>query len=519
MRKAGGVWQVPARREPSLIGPRVFRFLNVDGSLDEVGWDGPLREKLWRYNQHYFDDLNAEDAASRSVWHAGLIEDWLVGNPPARGSGWEPYPTSLRIVNWIKWHRSGHRLSPEALHSLAIQARWLRQRLEIHLLGNHLFANAKALVFAGLFFEGAEADAWLDQGLRILRREIPEQILPDGGQFERSPMYHALALEDMLDLINLMRCHEVELGAGGRFAGTAGWAALAERMLDWLRVMSHPDGEIGLFNDAAIGIAPHPADLAAYAGRLGLKRRGVVGNDGTAGLVSVSVRELRNSGYIRLESADAVALLDVGPVGPDYLPGHAHADSLSFECSIFGQRVIVNGGTSRYGGGKEFTDRRLFERSTRNHSTVEIAGESSSEVWGSFRVARRAYPVDLEVCSEPTVVSVACSHDGYRRLPGQPTHRRVWRLVARCLLVEDRVSGEYPSVARFILHPEVRVDRQGADRLALRAGEGGCVNLDVIEGRLSLGPVHYSSRFGGLRETLCVEVALISGRSAVSLEW
>ena len=79
----------------------------------------------------------------------------------------------------------------------------MKKRLEVHLLGNHLFSNAKALVFAGIFFEGGEAGQWLEKGLSILAKQIPEQILSDGGQFELSPMYHALALEDMLDLCNI----------------------------------------------------------------------------------------------------------------------------------------------------------------------------------------------------------------------------------------------------------------------------------------------------------------------------
>ena len=66
-----------------------------------------------------------------------------------------------------------------------MQARWLARRVEWHLLANHLFVNAKALVFAGLFFEGPEADRWLSTGISILREEIDEQILPDGAQFER----------------------------------------------------------------------------------------------------------------------------------------------------------------------------------------------------------------------------------------------------------------------------------------------------------------------------------------------
>jgi uncharacterized heparinase superfamily protein len=203
LRASGGAWLPPAQREPSLVGPSRFRFMNVEHDLDQVGWDDPAVDRLWRYQQHYFDDLNAIDAASRADWQQALLTRWQRDNPPARGTGWEPYPVSLRIVNWIKWQLGGAALDADALHSLAVQARWLRQRLEWHLLGNHLFANAKALVFAGAFFDGTEAEGWLRNGLDIVQRELGEQVLADGGHFERSTMYHALALEDLLDLVNL----------------------------------------------------------------------------------------------------------------------------------------------------------------------------------------------------------------------------------------------------------------------------------------------------------------------------
>ena len=48
-----------------------------------------------------------------------------------------------------------------------------------------------------------EPELWLSKGLNIIKNELSEQILDDGGHFERSPMYHALLLEDLLDLTNL----------------------------------------------------------------------------------------------------------------------------------------------------------------------------------------------------------------------------------------------------------------------------------------------------------------------------
>jgi uncharacterized heparinase superfamily protein len=426
-----------------MLGPSTLRLLNQTEDISDRGWDNPDIEKLWRYNLHYFDDLNATDARSRREWHKALIERWVSENPPARGSGWEPYPTSLRIVNWIKWSLSGNQLPPVCVQSLAVQARWLAGRLETHLLGNHLLANAKALVFSGSFFEGSEAERWLETGLHLLQREIPEQILSDGGHFERSTMYHALALEDVLDLCN----------AAETFSDTvpelleqrSGWRSRVGPMRHWLAAMSHPDGEIGFFNDAAFAVAPSASELDDYAIRLGF---------GPRPSIVQGITYLADSGYVRLERDQAVALLDVAPVGPEYLPAHSHADTLAFELSLFGQRVLVNSGTSLYGQSAE----RERQRGTAAHNAVVIDGENSSEVWAGFRVARRAYPVGLTVEQNDPIV-IRCSHDGYDRLRGSPKHTRRWMLRGDTLQLEDRISGNFRRAeARFHLHPAVKVE-------------------------------------------------------------
>jgi len=95
------------------------------------------------------------------------------------------------VVNWIKWSLGGNSLSLKVRQSLAVQVRWLTRRVESHLQGNHVFANAKALVHAGLYFEGEEAELWLQRGLSLMQAQISEQVLIDGGHFERSTMYHA----------------------------------------------------------------------------------------------------------------------------------------------------------------------------------------------------------------------------------------------------------------------------------------------------------------------------------------
>lgn len=499
---------MPAQREPTLIASRCFEFLGETRSLDAVGWDGPGPEKLWRYNQHYFDDLNAKGCGERTEWHLDLLQHWLEANPPGKGNGWEPYPLSLRVVNWIKWALSGYPLPAGCIQSLAVQARWLTRRLEVHLLGNHLFSNAKALVFCGLFFEGPEADAWFRLGLSVLQAQVREQVLSDGGQFERSTMYHALALEDVLDLINLLECQGASLQqllheSCARFRQTA------TGMIDWLDTMCQPDGEISFFNDAAFGIAATPADLRAYAGRLNIVRPTTE---------PTRSRWLQPSGYVRLEASDAVALLDIAPIGPDYLPGHAHADTLSFELSVGAHRVLVNSGTSCYGSSGE----RLRQRGTAAHNTVVIGGADSSEVWSGFRVARRALPKDATVHIGQDALSCEAAHDGYARLPGRPIHRRRWLLRDGQLTISDIIerSGA-PAEARFHFHPDVAVvsDEGPANAGQVLLPDGRCIRWHVREGDARLEASTWHPRFGTTIPNRCLAVRLTHGRSKLTLSW
>lgn len=509
VRPPSNPWHSPARREPSLIGLNIFRFLGEEGALSEIGWDGPLREKLWRYNQHYFDDLNAKRAYERDDWQRQLLTGWIQNNPPGIGTGWEPYPTSLRIVNWVKWALCGNELSEACLHSLAVQTRWLIKRLEVHLLGNHLFANAKALMFAGLFFDGPEADRWLSKAFHILACEVPEQILPDGGHFERSTMYHALALEDMLDLINAANSFSASLDPTQQLQVTD-WKHRTQAMRTWLQAMCHPDGEISLFNDSAFNIAPSPAELEAYASRI----LGDIPSDAEASLV-----HLKDSGYVRLVYGPAVVLLDIAPVGPDYLPGHAHADTLSFELSVGKQRVLVNSGTSCYGD----SDERLRQRGTAEHNTVVVDGQDSSEVWGGFRVARRAYPFDLQIkhSEEASTSEIHCAHNGYSRLHGSPIHHRTWRIDEDSLTVADEVVGLHQiAEARFHFHPDaqVHIEPNKIEGQVLFSN-GTAMTWCIVrgEGRLESGTWH--PRFGSSISNICLTVKLIDGASMLHFSW
>lgn len=475
----------PPRRTPSMHGPDRFWFMHEEGRIDSPrAWNDAAKSDLWLYHLHSFDDLVAHRAASRREWHEALIRRWISDNPPTRGIGWDPHPTSKRIVNWIKWgfQRSDAALPVEVRHSLAVQTRWLQRRLEYHLLGNHLMANAKALCFAGLYFTGQEAASWYRTGWEIVRSELDEQVLADGGHFERSPMYHAIVLEDLLDLVNI---HESYGRALPRARDAAG------PMLSWLRTLCHPDGEIPFFNDAAVGTALTQDQLTDYARKLGIS------SPTTRKRSDRSLDDLPDTGYVRLEVGPAVALLDIAPLGPDYLPAHAHADTLSFELSLYGRRLLVNTGTSLYESGMQ----RSWERGTSAHNALVVDGENSSETWDSFRVGRRARVIKRSVDHSGEKVRVEGAHDGYTRLPGSPTHSREWHVDVDGMTVVDRIEGgdRHDASIWLHLHPSWTAIRLSASAARIEdrgGGDGECEVRFDGPGRLEIRDDYYAPEFG-----------------------
>jgi uncharacterized heparinase superfamily protein len=231
------------------------------------------------------------------------------------------------------------------------------------------------------------------------------------------------------------------------------------------------------------------------------------------------VLHLPQSGYIRLACGDAVTFLDVAQVGPDYLPGHAHADTLGFELSLGAHRVFVNSGTSIYGSGPE----RLRQRGTAAHNTVVVHGQDSSEVWSGFRVARRARPFGLQVeqaCGDLPAITVRCAHDGYCRLPGRPVHHRTWALSARALRVEDDVSpSAHEAFARFHLHPEVQASLDDPLGGSLRLPDGRRVQWRAEQGEPRLERGTWHPRFGSSQPNTCIVLRLTGGRSRLRLDW
>jgi hypothetical protein len=387
---------------------------------------------LWRYNLHYLEWICAlppEEALEAAL-------DWTRRHPPGPDAvGWAPYPTSLRLASLCLLAASAPLPAAEELWaSVWRQAEHLSRRLEYHLLGNHLLENGIALALVGGCFAGSDADRWRHLGLRILLEQLPEQILADGMHFERSPMYQARLTHALALLANT-----------GDDAVRRVVVEPLRRMCGALVSVCHPDGDIALLNDSALGICHRPGAVVAFASA-------ALGESAVDGPGC-----LPEAGYFTGRGAAGDFLIcDAGALGPDYLPGHAHGDIFSFELSLGGRRVIVDSGTFDYTP----SEMRRYCRSTAAHNTLTVNDADQAEFWAAFRVGRRGRPHDVR--HEPLADGFTLQgwHDGFRHLPGAPIHRRVFRWFDDGqLAVNDTVTAGRPVTAasRLHLHPDCRV--------------------------------------------------------------
>ncbi len=360
-----------------------FKFINKEVAFQsEILWNDPAQEKLWLYYLHYFDYLSPlfERIDKQNYDLAkNIIQKWIKQNPVAMGNGWEPYPISLRLVNWLFFYihysdfiEQDESFKAEILTSIYHQSFYLSKNIEYHLQANHLFVNAKALFFVAVFFHQSR---WIKKSIKLLNREIDKQILPDGGHYERSPMYHALLLKDILDLMNLVKNNPISTGNTLNFNKLH---STVEKMLQYHKALLHPDGQIALLGDSALDATPSYEGLYKYF--LELKNR-----NREKSVKIESVHAFAQSGYFILNSNSQYLVIDGGPLGVLYQPGHAHCDIFSFEYSYSGLRFIVDSGIGNYLP----TELRQKARSIYSHNTVVVNQMEQAQLWSAFRMGKR----------------------------------------------------------------------------------------------------------------------------------
>lgn len=398
-----------------------LNFLNI--SDDFRGWSDTSKGMLWAYNVNYMDWLNQPNMTydEGARWIDGFIDEL-----PSNYVGQDPYPIALRMINWVKFITKHWECTPAEkrtlwCNSIYAQYQLLHKKLEYHLLANHLLEDVFALFIGAMFFADAKM---YKHSVKLLKQELNEQILRDGMHYEQSVMYHSILLDRLLDCYNFASNN---LRFDGQHKVVDFLRKKAELMLGHLEAIRYTDSSFPMCNDAALGIAPTITELFEYATRLNIGWGKV---------------DLSDSGYRRLSNNLMEATVDVGNITATYQPGHTHADSLNYELRINGENFIVDTGISTYNK----TIRRQYERSSRAHNVVVIDSRNSSEVWGGFRVGRRAQ-VQLTNDSDN---HIEAWHDGY----GVKV-QRTFELRDKEFVVSDKVDSIKEGISYIHFAPGV----------------------------------------------------------------
>lgn len=402
-----------------------FSFLNLDQSFtkDALDWSFVDNGMLWTYNLNYFDWLHQPNMSKELGLE--ILKQFYVTPLEKNPIILHPYPTSIRIINTAKFISKWGIKEDWLYNELVSDLKFISGRLEYHLLANHLLENAFALYIGGVTTNQQEFTL---KGTKLLNQELKEQILNDGMHYERSPMYHLIILERLLDTLNFAKSKNdsIELKLKSYAIRMAGL------ILNWEDL-----DRIPMMQDSAYGIAPSVPAILEYSSRL-------LGNDFPG-----AANNLRESGYRIINSGDFSLIVNVGSLGPYYQPGHAHADELNFELFYKGDPVIVDTGISTY----EKNQRRQLERSTESHNCIVVNCNNSSDVWSGFRVGKRA---KVELIQDDD--KIVAQHYGYAPI----LVSRSWKSLNGAIVINDELKNTpniFEAKGKLHFHPDISIER------------------------------------------------------------
>ncbi|QJE73193.1 hypothetical protein HHL28_08925 [Aerophototrophica crusticola] len=480
----------------------VFHFAGQSFSAESPPWLAAEAGPAWLAELHGFDWLRhlratGGDAARRQA--RVLVSAWL----DQFGRGWHPVawaPDVLgtRVAAWIGQHdfflaSADDELRARVFESLARQVRHLSRVTPGKLLGTTLTVALKGLAYGGLTLPGLSRAA--EKARTALVRELPRQVLPDGGHAEHSPAQQLIVLRHLIDIRGCFRAARVEVPEALQHA--------IDRMTPTLRFFRHGDGGLALFNGAQEG---EPVVIDTVLGQADARGR--------------PLKSIPHVGFERLTAGRACVLLDAGPPPPPGLDEHAHAGTLSFEMSVGRERLIVNCGAHPAGVGPW----RTALAATAAHSTVTVEDTNSSAVLPEGGLGRR--PAKVESHRQDANNGgglVDASHDGYRETHSL-THRRRLYLAdtGEDLRGEDTLEGAGGKAfaLRFHLHPGVQavLDEEDARIAWLRLPSGNVWRLRATEA-LEIADSIYLGHGTDPAHTVQVVCRGVTAPGATTVKW
>ncbi|MGE0715581.1 MAG: heparinase II/III family protein [Alphaproteobacteria bacterium] len=442
-------------------------------------------------------DLRALGTPVAAQRARSLVDEWLGMPPLWHPVAWRSDVLGERLTAWLchaDWFAGGSDplFERKLLDGLAIGTRHLARVAAWELDGEGCLAAAKGLIACGTCAGGTERH--VRRGLRILERELPVQIAPDGGHISRSPRAQAAVMAHLVEIRGIL--------AGAKRPVPDALTVAIDRAAPILRFFRHGDGGLALFNGAREG---DPQWLDAVLSLADAKGR--------------APNSAPHTGFQRVAAERTLLIVDAGlPPPPGYDRG-AHAGLLSFELSVGRERIVVNCGAHPRGDG----DWELAQRATAAHSTLAVEDRNSVEVIAGRGIGRRPTEVACERREADGATALEMSHDGYVGAYGVE-HRRTLYLSAAGddLRGEDRLTGQAGRAfaVRFHVHPAVQVSlSQSGETALLRTQSGLGWRLRAVGARVALAESIYLGARGEPRRTQQVVLSGTTGDNGATIKW
>ncbi len=479
--------------------------------LNAVGVSRAWQE--WMAGFAWLDDLRALGGPATRQTARQLILAWFAETAAYDPLSWRSDILAARLRRCLTNAaflevNSDALFRAHLLRSLNRQAEHLARALPDGLIGAALLRAICGLMLAALLLPQNDraGEKWLRRGQRLLDRELAAQILPDGGHVERSPAVMLDLLEHLLDL------HQAF--ALTRRAPPEQLASSIENLASALRLLTHPDGGLALFNDSSEEDA---AEIALALGRAAALRNGELRE----------LAQLPQSGFQRVAAGKTVVIADAGAPPPHGYDGHAHAGTLSFELSHGAERIIVNCGA--HPAAPEW---RAVQGATAAHSTLVVDDTNSSMLLppvGHASGGLALIPKSVVVRREATEAGqwLDMRHNGYDEPFGLVHRRRLFLSADGNELVGEEIltgRGGNAFALRFHLHPGVQasVTQNGqAAFLKLPGGAsgGGAWRLRVQGGDLNLADSVYLGHKGQVRRSQQLLVLGLIESDETQIKW
>lgn len=438
----------------------------------EIVWDykpGDDPEFIFQFNRHrFFICLGQAYAMTGDEKYAktfvSQMTDWIEKQPlteESRGTTWRTIEAGLRGEYWCKavcYFKDSPYLTDEAVdkfyNCMTVHADYIiDQHSILRRMSNWSVLEDHGLLMIGLTLPQSEkTKQYIKTALEHLTIEARLQIMPDGTQWEQSPMYHNEVFHCYLDV--LLLCKRNQIPVADEITKRVYKMAYANAA--WIKPDHHQfmngdsdDTDIRDLLTAAAYFFRDPVLKYLAYDKIDFESIWDLGVGAVKEYETLEIkrpegasRALTDSGnyYLRSDWSENANLLHFhcGTVGA----GHGHSDKLHIDLVIQGEDVLMDAGRYNYVPGPK----RFEFKDPTAHNTILVDGQFFSVCKDSWECSKLTAPVNqkhnfLEGCE-----FVQGGHLGYMDLDnGVYVNRKVIYIKPDIYVIADELysGGEH----------------------------------------------------------------------------